>query len=49
MKLTIKGNPEEIKKVLQAISSSEEHENKTNLEIANIYRIIDDLARSKKS
>ncbi|MDT3392775.1 MAG: hypothetical protein LIR22_10660 [Bacillota bacterium] len=25
MKLTIKGNPEEIKKVLQAISSSEEH------------------------
>lgn len=30
MKLTIKGNPEEIKKVLQAIGSSKEHSETEN-------------------
>ncbi len=29
MKLTIEGNSDDIKKVLQAISGSEEHDNKT--------------------
>ncbi|WP_156404119.1 hypothetical protein [Lactiplantibacillus fabifermentans] len=30
MELTIKGTPEEIKSVLQAIGGSKEHENTTN-------------------
>jgi len=39
MKLTIKGNPEEIKKVLQAVGSSEEHQSLQN-QLATLADVI---------